>query len=277
MGYEATVKVDDYGTVQKDSLTALTSEKWGAWVNDQIHEKQRVMFGRDKGDYSTTSIFSDLIPDLERSERFKAYEGIKECLDRAYEDRKSNHEGFEWNNAQLDNLLLLVCGVETRDEGWDCTHQDTYFAERVNTISRFLDVVESRPSFELLGTEHDLYFRVLQALNGVEAKLPYEFWSEELQKSPSVYADVCFSGAANNSPYDGINILSHIDWSTYGETRSRMQNSLMFFYYVHHSDSEVIGTIDRKKEEFPEEVQQIFVEAKEEAAELVEKDKQGEF
>jgi len=280
MDYEIKVQLDDFGTVQPDSLKSLTSEEWGNWVQDQIHGIQRVRFSGDHTayprDYSTTSIFSDLIPDLEASERVKAYGGIVQCLDRAYEDRESNLEGSVWNDVQLDDLLFLVAVVETRTEGHNCTHQDTYFAERVDTISKFLDVVEPRPSFEYSETKRDLYFRTLGALCGTEAKLPSGFWHEQLKKSPSVYAPVCFEGATNNSPYDGISLLSHVNWSN-DLTRNRMADALMFFYYQNHGDEEVIGKIDRKKLELPEEVQPIFAEAKQEAAELVEKDKRGEF
>ncbi len=276
MGYESKVQVDEQGIVRRESLVGLTSGDWGAWVKDQIHEKQRVFFIRDRGDYSTTSIFTDLIPDLEASGRFKAYEGIAQCLDRAYEDRKPGTESADWNDIQLDDLLSLVGGVETKFEGHDCTHQDTYFAERANAIARFLDVVEPRPCFEFSETERDLYFRTLQALCGTEAKLPYEFWAKHLEKSPSAYGFVCFSGASNNSPYDGINLLSYVDWSN-EDARQRMNGSLLSFYYDHHGDSKVIEAIEKKKLELPKETHKVFTEAKEEAAELVEKDREGKF
>src|SRR3990167_3402273 len=107
MGYEAKIKVDGYGIVQQDSLTALTSKDWETWIDDQIHGNQRVMFSRDKGDYSTTSIFTDLIPGLEVSERLKAYNGIAKCLVRVYKYRKDGSNESKWNDIQLDDLLSL--------------------------------------------------------------------------------------------------------------------------------------------------------------------------
>ena len=132
-------------------------------------------------------------------------------------------------------------------------------------------MVEAKPSFEWSETKRDLYYRTLQALCGTEAKLPYEFWVEHLQKSPGIYGPVCFSAAANNSPEDGIRLLSHVDWSK-EEARDRMDGSLLSFYYDHHANLNVMNAIEQKISELPVEAQPVFPEAKAGAADLLKAD-----
>lgn len=274
MTYEKKVRVDDQGIIQKKSLVALTSQDWNDWVNDQLHQRGKVS-AFVEGE-SPESLFLELVPYLDGSQRFKAYDGALQCLDRAYDVRKKETPEKDWGDIPLDDLLSLVGGIETKWEGNDCHNQDVYFGIRSDAITRFLDVVESKPSFTFSEKSRDLYFRTLQALCGTEAKLPYEFWAKHLKKSPRVYGMICFSGAANNSPSDGIKLLSHVDWSD-EEARNRMEGSLLSFYHEHYRFKDIIEAIERKKLELPQEAQEVFDEAKEGAAELVEKDKRGEF
>ena len=274
MGYNTKVQVDERGIIQKESVVDLTSQDWGTWIEDQLHGRGLV-HAFVEGELAE-SLFLELVPYLELPQRFKTYEGIIQCLDAAYKNKKSGARKKSWTDIPLDDLLSLVGGIETKWEGSDCQHQDTYFGSRSYSLTRFLDVVNAKPTFIFSEDSRDIYFRVLQALCSTEAKLSYEFWAKHLQKSPRVYGMLCFSGAANNSPYDGINLLSHVDWSD-EETRNRMEGSLLIFYGDNHANIEVIAAIEKKKLELPLKVQAIFDEAKEGAVELVEKDNRGEF
>lgn len=274
MAYETKVRIDDRGTIQKKSLVTITPQDWSDWVKDQLHN-QRKVFPFVDGE-APESLFLGLIPHLDSPQRFKAYEGVKQCLDKAYEIRKNKTVSAVWGDVPLDDLFSLVGGIESICEKEDYRHQDVYFGIRQEQLTRFLDVVEAKPSFTFFEENRDLYFRVLQALCGTEAKLSYEFWAKHLEKSPAVYGSVCFSGAANNSPSDGITLLSHVDWSD-EEARIRMEGSLLSFYYENHKFTDIIEAIERKKLELPTEAHDVFEQAQEGAAELVEKDKRGEF
>ena len=265
MSYKTKVHLDDFGYVESDSLTVLTSDDWKEWVHDQLHGRGIIIsVGKDRIGEPPSALFLDEIQNLEFSNRVKAYHGIEQCLDRAYEVITWNRSRSEWTDGPLDDLLFLVGGAEEKYEEinseWSFRHQDTYFADRTDKITRFLDVVEARPDLE----EGDIYVRVLQTLNGIKAKLPYEFWVNSLRKSPS-YAALCFGGASENSPYDGINLLSHIDWSD-EEVRGIMVGNLPLFYQDYHKDTEVMEAIERKKQELPKSVQSFFNEAKKDAA-----------
>ncbi|MFA6462227.1 MAG: hypothetical protein WCV90_08250 [Candidatus Woesearchaeota archaeon] len=266
MGYDTKLVIDDQGALKIDSLTALTSEDWGDWIRDQLQERMVVMISGEHEDDST-SVFSRHVPYLDPSERIKAYEGITQCLDGAYQERKDDSKRSQWNDHFLDSLLFLTGDIESRSERDGFNHQDDYFAQRSELITRFLEILEAKPSLSSSRKKIDLYGRTLQALCGTQSKLPLEFWNKQLELSPSVYGSVCFSGASYNSPYDGIAIISQVDWSE--RTKWTMHGSLLYFYHKHYGDKEVIEAIERKKLELPARAHEVFDLAKSGADRLV--------
>ena len=268
MGYATKVELDNNGYVQRESLVSLTSADWGDWVEDRIHDRIKLMVRGDRDDINI-SLFSRLICNLETPQRTTAYEGIRQCLDRAYERRA--HDGADWGDNSLDDLLLLVGGVETKPVGDNYIHQDTYFAERSEVITRFLDIVIPSPDSSY--PDIDVYSRLLQTLCGIEAKLPLEFWLKQLQVSQG-YAPLCFSGASYNSSDDAIELLSHVDWSS-AKNRDRMELTLFYFYFVNHDNPEVSKALERKKQSFSQEVQPLFERAESMASELVEYERES--
>ncbi|MEK6842340.1 MAG: hypothetical protein AABX84_00855 [Nanoarchaeota archaeon] len=261
MEYKDKVQLDYHGFINGSSLVSLTSNDWGKWIQDQLNGRGiTVSVSKGRSGEPPSFLFLDEIPNLKSSDRVKAYRGIEQCLDRAYKIRTNSSAESDWGDIPLDDLLFLVGGVEDKYEEinseWNFRHQDTYFAERSDKITRFLDVIEARPDVE----ENDVYAGVLQALNGTKSKLPYEFWVKALGKSPR-YAALCFGGASNNSPYDGINLLPYIDWSD-EEVKCVMKGNLPLFYQDYHKDKDVMEAIERKKQELSKSVQSLFDEVK---------------
>jgi|GEM_PF-2707548 len=252
MSYLNKVKVSDEGELDLDSLTSLTSLDWKEWIKERLHGSMDLMINEGH-DGDETSIFTSYVPELDYAVRVKAYEGIANNLNQAYEERKSG-SSLTWDDRSLDMLLFLTVCIETQSEGIKSVHQDNYFAEKGEIITRFLDVIEAKPSFK---SEVDLYARTLQALCGTQTKRPLEFWNTQLNISPCVYGSLCFSGACYNSPYDGITLLPKVDWSN-KECEGRMHGSLLSFYIEYKDDAEVMAAIERIKPSLPKRVIKVF-------------------
>ena len=256
MTYETKVKIDDLCFVQQESLLTLTAEDWNEWVTDRLHNKDKIGSELGKGDYAPSEIFNKIIPYLEYAQRTTAYEGIVQCLDEAYEQKKSRSNDL-WGDDSLNDLLFLTGTIEYQEDDEDPKPQDNYFNKKSDKIMRFLDVVESKPR-SVDEKSLDLYATTLLSLGDINAKLPYEFWLRNLQRSPSRYAHICFGGAMVNSPYDAFKLLPHIDWSD-EETRDQM---FTYLSVMEDFDRDTAKAFEEHKAQLPKIAQDIIDDAK---------------
>ncbi len=245
MAYLEKVIFDDWGVPSAESLEELTEEEWASWVNDELHGRYRfpISNGYNKGwSYPRSDqLLQMAIPELSETARLKAYAGIESCLDAAYDTLKN--AGSDWGPEPLRMLFFLTGLIEKHAEDSSATPKtapDNYFAARTEKLVRFLDILDPNPAdWERRSPDHvDPYYTVLQALVNLKSKMPLDFWRTHLAVSPTIYATICLSGAAESSADDVLSLLPAVQWS---DTKTRSYLGITLGHLVYSLRTERFG------------------------------------
>jgi len=255
MPYREKIKFLKGGKINRESYKSLNFADWADCIRDHLNGVGYALPDDQEG--LAHSAFVAIARGLDGEVEKAIQGGIRICLKDAHDSFKQRN--CAWSVSGLDQLLSLTNNIGYADIGTKREDRQHPLIGEASTIQLFLGMFEPKPEllFNPQAEGQDIYFRALQTLAGIRAKLPYEFWEQNLAYAPDKYAGVCCRGAFYNSLEGGLRLFHHVDWGS-ERAHGLIADFLSYFLYNHRNNKVITKRILAEKSELPETARNIL-------------------